>query len=232
MLEAPIKSGTEFYNYKNFFGIVLFALVDADYNFLFVDVGCQGRVSDGGIFKDTKLCEMIEDRTINLPSPDSLPRRHIPIPYFFVGDSAFASSENLMKPYAGAHPKGTSKRVFNYRLSRARRTVENAFGIISSVFRVLRKPMLLQPDKAELVVMAIVLLHNYLRRHSRNTYMNDTEDEVTNEDTRRQNNEDMRSLLPMRNIPRRSPAHLNALRDELSDYFMKEGKVHWQDRCS
>lgn len=232
VLEAPIKSGTEFYNYKNFFSIVLFALVDADYNFLFVDVGCQGRISDGGIFKDTKLCEMIEDRTINLPSPDSLPRRHIPIPYFFVGDSAFALSENLMKPYAGAHPKGTSKRVFNYRLSRARRTVENAFGIISSVFRVLRKPMLLQPDKAELVVMAIVLLHNYLRRHSRNTYMNDTEDEVTNEDTRRQNNEDMRSLLPMRNIPRRSPAHLNALRDELADYFMKEGKVHWQDRCS
>lgn len=212
---------------------MLFALVDADYNFLFVDVGCQGRISDGGVFRDTKLYDLIEKRLINFPSPHPLPERHIPIAYFFVGDSAFALSENLMKPYAGTHPKGTSKRVFNYRLSRARRTVENAFGIISSVFRVLRKPMLLQPDKAELVVMTIVLLHNYLRRHSRTTYFNqeliETE-EGMNEETWRQSNEDLRSLLPLRNIPRRSPAHLNALRDELSDYFIKEGKISWQDR--
>ncbi|KAJ8929404.1 hypothetical protein NQ314_017912 [Rhamnusium bicolor] len=51
VLQAPIKSGTEFFNYKSQFSIVLFALVDEDYNFLFADVGCQGKISDEEIFK-------------------------------------------------------------------------------------------------------------------------------------------------------------------------------------
>jgi len=56
-----------------------------------------------------------------------------------------------MKPYSGTHDKGTKERVFNYRLIRARRTVENAFGISSDVFRVLRKLLLLEPQKAQIV---------------------------------------------------------------------------------
>lgn len=75
-----------------------------------------------------------------------------------------------MKPYAGDHSRGSQKRIFNYRLNRARRVVENAFGIISSVFRVLRKPMLIQPETVQLVVAAIIYLHNYLRRHSAHQY--------------------------------------------------------------
>ncbi|CAK1599439.1 unnamed protein product [Parnassius mnemosyne] len=54
----------------------------------------------------------------------------------------------------------------NYRLSRARRFVENAFGVLSSSYRVLRKPMLLEPEKATKVVLATVYLYNYLRSNS------------------------------------------------------------------
>lgn len=53
MLQAPWNSGTDYYNNKQFFSVVMFALVDADYNFIYVDVGCQGRISDGGVFKNT-----------------------------------------------------------------------------------------------------------------------------------------------------------------------------------
>ena len=75
-------------------------------------------------------------------------------------------------------------RVFNYRLSRARRTLENAFGITSARFRVLRKPILLIPDHVEWVVSACCVLHNILRRKStaRNVYTPpgyaDTDDHV------------------------------------------------------
>ena len=55
MLQAPMNSGPKYYNYKHYFSIVLFALVDADYNFLYINVGCQGRISDSGVLKNCKL---------------------------------------------------------------------------------------------------------------------------------------------------------------------------------
>jgi len=58
-------------------------------------------------------------------------------------------------------------RVFNYRLSRARRTVENAFRIAASVFRILRKPIMLKLENADRVIFVITCLHNYL--HTKKT---------------------------------------------------------------
>jgi len=71
-----------------------------------------------------------------------------------------------VKVYPGQHPKDLKERIFNYRVYKARRVVENVFGLSSSVFRVLRKPMLLEPEKAQLVAMTIACLHNFLRRSS------------------------------------------------------------------
>lgn len=68
-----------------------------------------------------------------------------PMPYVFVEDDAFALTTRMLKPYPGVHDKGSSKRIFHYRLSRARRVVENVFGILASVFRIFSKPILLEP---------------------------------------------------------------------------------------
>lgn len=52
-LQAPKWSGTGIIirNYKQFFSVVLFAIVEANYNFIYVDEGCLGRISNGGDFK-------------------------------------------------------------------------------------------------------------------------------------------------------------------------------------
>lgn len=71
-----------------------------------------------------------------------------------------------MKPYPGIQESGSKKRIFNYRLSRARRVVENSFGILSAVFRVLRKPLLVEPAKASTVIQCCIYLHNFLRKSS------------------------------------------------------------------
>ena len=55
VLQCPRNSANEYFNYKNAFGIVLFALVDANYNFMFVDAECQGGISDSGVFTITEL---------------------------------------------------------------------------------------------------------------------------------------------------------------------------------
>ncbi|XP_063242786.1 uncharacterized protein LOC134542451 [Bacillus rossius redtenbacheri] len=232
IIQSPMNSGSEFYNYKSQFSIVLFALVDGNYNFLFADVGCQGRISDGGVFNNSKLYDMMTKRTLGLPSPTELPGRQMKVPYFFAADNAFALGENILKPYSGDLEKGSCKRIFNYRLSRARRVVENAFGIASSVFRVLRKPILLEPEKVQLIVTAIIHLHNHLRWHSTNLYtpqelMDYEEGGVLTEGSWRKD-ENMTSLVPLRSIPRRSSAHFQKIRDELADYCVKEGAISWQ----
>lgn len=52
-LQAPIGSGSDYINYKSTFSIVLMAIVDADYNFLYANIGCQGRISDAGVLRNT-----------------------------------------------------------------------------------------------------------------------------------------------------------------------------------
>lgn len=163
LLQAPFKSESEFYNYKKSFSIILMALVDADYCFTFIDVGAQGRVNDAGVFASTTLYSKMIRKELSLPPKEPLPGRQQSMPYVFLGDDAFPLSNTLLKPYSGNHAKGSIERIFNYRLCRARRVVENVFGILASVFRIFRKPMLVQPEKASLICMTCALLHNFLR---------------------------------------------------------------------
>lgn len=233
-----MNSGSEFYNYKGFFSIVLFALVDANYNFLFVDIGCQGRISDGGVFRNTTLFKRLNDGSLNIIEPKSLPNREKKVPYVIVADEAFTLNENIMKPYSGTHPKGSLKRIYNYRHCRARRVVENVFGILSSVFRVLRKPMLLEPKKAEVVVMACVYLHNFLRSSStsKNTYSPPgTFDREENghilEGSWRETTEQGTSLISLQKVARKSTVTAQEIRDEYATYFATN-PVSWQHKCT
>jgi hypothetical protein len=101
------------------------------FSFLYVDVGCQGRISDGGVFANTDLAVSLVDGTANLPADGPLPQDDRDMPYAFVADEAFPLRSYLMKPFP--HRNMTrAQRTYNYRLSRARRVVENAFGILAN----------------------------------------------------------------------------------------------------
>jgi hypothetical protein len=116
--------------------------------------------------KHTVLYDKLEREHLEIPldAPLIIDHERTLLPFLFVADDAFPLRRNIMKPYPGVHSKGSTQRIFNYRLSRARRIVENAFGILASVFRVFRKPMLLQPNKVSIITMTCILLHNFLRR--------------------------------------------------------------------
>lgn len=220
ILQSPRCSGSDYYNYKGFFSIVLFAVVDANYNIIFADVGCQGRISDGGVFRNTEIYRRMQANLLQLPIATPLKNRQKDIPYVFVADEAFPLAENIMKPYSGLHPKGSKERIFNYRLSRARRVVENVFGIMASVFRLLRKPLLLEPSKADVIIMAVVHLHNFLRNSPTSTTYSSMDGEY--------NMDDLTSFLPIKNVPRRAPLLAKEIREEFSEYFLTNGTVSWQ----
>lgn len=235
LLQSPINSGSEFYNYKGFFSIVLLAVVDAKYNFLYVNIGCQGRISDGGVFNNCELNEKLKNNALNIPQPTALPARTEEIPFYLVADEAFALSGNMMKVYAGYHERGSKERIYNYRLCRARRVVENVFGILSAVFRVLRKPMLLEPKTATSVVTAITCLHNFLRKGNNAQVYTPAGsfDEESNGQVRlgnwREGNNDMTSMLPLQIRPRRATRSAHNVRDEVAEYCIQQGSVSWQN---
>jgi hypothetical protein len=65
-----------------------------------------------------------------------LPGRTNPVPFVFVAYDAFALATHILNPYPGHKPGASSpERIFNYRLSRARRIIENVFGIICGKFK-------------------------------------------------------------------------------------------------
>ncbi|KAK2702388.1 hypothetical protein QYM36_019002 [Artemia franciscana] len=159
---APYKSGSTYYNYKNFFSIVLMAVCDADYKFTFVDIGAPGSRSDGGVFSDTQFARDLDSGAFRLPPDAFLPGSTTMFPNFIVGDEAFPLKSYIMRPYPGQY-LDHQKQVFNYRLSRARRIIENCFGILAAKWRIFFTPIHTSLEKVNLIVMSCVCLHNFLR---------------------------------------------------------------------
>ena len=71
--KCPAKSGSLYYNYKGFYSIVLLALVDSDYKFIWADIGSEGSASDAEIYNNSQLKQLTEDGALGLPPPDPLP---------------------------------------------------------------------------------------------------------------------------------------------------------------
>ncbi|XP_064622533.1 uncharacterized protein LOC135484782 [Lineus longissimus] len=71
--KCPPKSGSQYFNYKGFYSVVLMALVDAEYKFIWSDLGGTGSASDAQIYNNSEIKEFAEDGTIGFPAPDPLP---------------------------------------------------------------------------------------------------------------------------------------------------------------
>ncbi|XP_039304377.1 uncharacterized protein LOC120357603 [Solenopsis invicta] len=161
-IQAPPKSGSLYFNYKKTFSLVLMAICDHEYKFTVVDVGAFGSDCDAGVLSKSVFGKALYNRTLNISHETrKLPGCDIELPYFVVDDEAFQLHKNVMRPYSSRY-LSDNKSIFNYRLSRARRTIENAFGILVSRWRILRRPICAHPSTVDRYVLACVNLHNFL----------------------------------------------------------------------
>lgn len=150
-IQNPMHSGSQYYNYKNFYSIVLLAVCDARYVFPLVDIVAYGSQSDGGILCESEFGKQLYAEKLLLPPDTNLPKTDIKFPYFFIGDPAFPLRINLMKPFPGKCLL-LDKKIFNYRISRARAVIENAFGILVARWRILRTTINSTPENVEKVI--------------------------------------------------------------------------------
>ena len=233
VIKQPKQSGSYYFNYKGNFSIVLLALVDANYKFTYVNVGCNGRISDGGVFRNSTLSEALNNDLLGIPLPRAPNNFNVPLPYVIVADDAFPLKENIMKPFPF---RGLSreKRIFNYRLSRARRIVENAFGILANRFRIFLSPIQVCPENVEKITLASCVLHNFLRDKAPLYSPKDSIDfENTDEGkielgTWRSEQCGLTSVSITGSNNYRNDAKL--IREHFCDYFNTSGQVSWQNK--
>ena len=208
------------------------AIADSDYKFLYVNVGTNGRISDGGVYAATDISRLLERNKLKIPAPSPISADGTLLPYFLVADEAFPLRTYIMKPFPFRN-QTHEQRIYNYRLSRARRVIENAFGIMACRFRVLLQPMMIAPDRAEKVTLACCVLHNYLRTRSPTSTGNvgDVEDTHSHEISLGTWREDshMTELAKMRGNNATAPAKEQRL--YLCNFFSSpEGEVSWQEK--
>lgn len=147
------------------------------------------------------------------------------LPHVILGDEAFRLHPNIMKPYTQQSARQhKSKAVFNYRLSRARRVTENAFGLLSQVFRVFYQPINLDSTTCDDLILVACCLHNLLR----DAYLEENGraffEEPDSSTTLQTNN-----LIPMTRGSGFTSAEGFLVRDSFKDFFNNEGSVSWQE---
>ena len=147
----------EYHNFKKFYSLVLMAMVDAKYRFLWGSCGFPGNCHDSIILQSTCLWKRIKEGSF---LPDFTNRLDgVQIPPLIIGDSAFPFEKWLMKLYTNA-VLTPSQRYFNYRLSRARMVVEGAYGQLKGRWRILMRKSESAHTEVENYTLACMVLHN------------------------------------------------------------------------
>jgi len=215
-INQPEHTGSMYYNYKHFFSIHLLAITDANYKFVMVDIGAYGRESDGGVLRYSEFFKKLQNKQLDIPNDEVLPNTNTHVPYTFIGDEGFPVLVNMLRPYLGKQlVNNLKKKIFNYRLSRARRTVENSFGILTSKWRILNKAIETNIENAITITRAVCVLHNIVLTHNKQPMQNvPNEKHIYNPDKRRNNT---------------FSSGARQTREVFADYFSSEyGSVPWQ----
>ena len=115
----------------------------------------------------SKKCVKEVERDLTRRRREEREREERQLPFCFVADEAFPLRETIMRPCPGRQVEeedDMKKRIFNYRLCRARRVVENSFGILVTKWRIFRQPIIAKTSTVDKIVHACCVRHNYLRR--------------------------------------------------------------------
>ena len=156
------------------------------------------------------------------------------MPYIFLADDAFPLGKHCLKPHSQSSLTPI-KRIFNYRFSRVRRVTGNVFGILTNHFRVFTTRMCLDPDKATIITLATLVLHNMLCQLSYELYtsegcidMETESGDIVEGEWREENvGASVLQSLPKGNT-RKATKHAHHIRDAFANHFWGPGQIPWQ----
>lgn len=189
-----------------------------------MDIGSEGRQCDSTIFQNSKLGQRFYDESLQLPVAKCVSAtNNITLPYVLIADEAFPLTTFMMRPYP-RNNLDTRKKVFNYRLSRARRSIECAFGILAARWRIYGKPIIASVSTARKIIQATTALHNYVMSTEKDLDVQLQYSNFTVQD---------RAVISesLKNLPRNrssNPAAAKKIREDFANFFNGIGALPWQ----
>ena len=215
--------------------MVLLAICDARYHLTAIDVGQYGSNNHSGVLLNSKMGKNFEIDCFYVPAPEKTLDFLNEMSLFLFGDEIFPLKHWLMWQCAGKQLPHKTRKIFNYRLSRAPVIIENIFGILESFrWRIFQNPIGGTPKRIEKIVFVVVTLHNYLNQTDNPRYtpagfidLEDSTSEIIVGQWRKNITNNLQEILPVRN----SRYQGNALEvwETFAEYFISEsGLVSWQ----
>ena len=163
-IKAPVRYHADYYNRKGWYSIVLQGAVDSFYRFIDINVGWPGKVHDARVFANSSIGVKAGNGSL-FPEEMEKEMTGIKVPSVLLGDAAYPLLPRLMKPFPDYGNLTPSKLHYNYRLSRARMVVENAFGRLKGRWRCLLKENEANIGQMSAIVSTCCVLHNICEVH-------------------------------------------------------------------
>lgn len=217
---------------RGIYSIFFIMLVDANYRIIYVDVGDEEKIANGRFWHDCSLKMAVDTDSVGIPQIKPWPNEKSPKQFVFLGNDAFPLGSNLLKPYS-KDDLTKQEQVFNYRVNRARRVAENAFGIMASRFQLLLRPIGRSSDSVMTICLAVAALHNLLSEQCGINYLPDTavDQEGSSYELIPGEWRNEVQVEPLQPTEEDNPSVMACdNRDALAAYFMTEaGEVPWQN---
>ncbi|XP_061599578.1 uncharacterized protein LOC133462376 [Cololabis saira] len=166
---APKDYHNDYFNRKGWHSIILQGVVDGKGLFWNVFAGPAGSTHDARVLRLSNLWELASRENLFPANFRNIGGTNVG--YYILGDSAYPLQKWLMKPFHDTGRLTVDQKTFNYKFSRARVVVENAFGRLKGRWRCLLKRNDSDIKLVKAMVLACCALHNLCEGHGE-TYEN------------------------------------------------------------
>ncbi|XP_073059836.1 uncharacterized protein [Primulina eburnea] len=161
-------------NRKGNVAVNVLGVCDRNMNFIYALTGWEGSAADARVLRDA----------LNRDDAFKVPRG-----YYYLCDNGYANVEGFLTPYRRvryhrdawgnrASAPQDHKELFNWRHSQARNIIERAFGLLKKRWAILQSPSFYPLHVQNQIILACILLHNFIRSQMPDDPLEELEDEV------------------------------------------------------
>ena len=128
------------------YGLIVQAICDSSCHFIFIAIAAPGKSSDQSAEQQTSLLTALNC---------------LPLGSYIVGDAAYTLTDICMITFTGSEWLIPSKDTFYYFLNQGRISIEMAFGLHTTKWKLLKKPLFISLSVKSEVLECISQQHNY-----------------------------------------------------------------------